>query len=1005
MSAISKIQASLASATQETTFALANLNFDFSLWKVEAPAAYHPLGSGLSLQRRSAAESGQPHIIARRLGSLFETLLPSTPSLINAYGTRASEIAQAPGLNTTGSSKSHGPFQQFVGLDGTSIWAAATSGPNAVAVHLLACMLARVWSPAEAVSIWEELVAERKKTLVPDHVDGAEQSVPIKDVVASQLAIDKEQLAEWDASARAWLRAADASTTVGKNQQALNKLLNSLSLPIGSQSMVYDNVCKTWVTALTTVDKLVQGHPYSAQDGAVLLALSSWHLYPDLIVLGTSGWTLHLSDALIAAGGALTIGLQSSDLFASRGVHWSLSLAHLRYYGGPVLAHGKVDSDTNRLSFPEFLLVALGALIASWGLPIGQIQDAVRLVTFMKTCLSRIETHSWLDPIASAASTVSVQTDASGSPQRTNEPSKLVRLGHRRRNLLTEAPPNDIFHLRSTDLSCLMTSTQHQVEFYRSVFKKWDHKKVPLVLRFEQGVDFGFATVVPETTAANPEMIQHTLFTANKRSQIQELCSPNDKWLQLDPTNVRDMLSGREFIWERTPSQIRPADQSPVSAVPSTFKSQVESRPSWPFNKMKKSTKPVLARDEAITSTTFEFVGGDFKSVSLYCLKGHAADVRRFGDSQVSLGVVTAAFEEDKIDALRFGEHMIALCTSEASQLFQSCSVLACAARLYECMPSATVSPRVLESSKTIGELQWATDLRPQEGTTPDRDLGLTRAIAFSCIAYFESGFMDVPAKQYLDNVMAISSGDSLYVAAPLLCDPASDVKPYEIHRVIGNIGRAGLAFLIPPQTPMVRSANSDSWRLINHEPFDGRLEDNFRNTTLHLGFTGYEVPLTLSDHGGRFVESFFIEAVVSVHDSGRWVADLDVLSTLAAPSLFSLIQQPTCEKSSPVGTVPEEEVISLDNWEELLDPPSSASVVRAHGNWQARLAAACVSVTLGHPTILFRRHGCWTCAVKVMESLQTTASMPQPAVGYPAPPVEYGAAEQVTGNGMVFVL
>jgi hypothetical protein len=34
-----------------------------------------------------------------------------------------------------------GIFSDFTGADGTSIWAAATSGSGAISVHLLACML------------------------------------------------------------------------------------------------------------------------------------------------------------------------------------------------------------------------------------------------------------------------------------------------------------------------------------------------------------------------------------------------------------------------------------------------------------------------------------------------------------------------------------------------------------------------------------------------------------------------------------------------------------------------------------------------------------------------------------------------------------------------------------------------------------------------------------------------------------------------------------------------
>lgn len=192
MTTVGKLQASLASATQETTLTLANLNFDFSLIKVEAPTEYQPLGAALSTKRRSAAENGGPHVIARRLATLFESILPSTTRLVTAYGKRASEISQSSEINPSGN-KNHGPFKDFVGLDGTNIWAAATSGPGAVTVHLLACMLARVWSPAEAVSIWEELVLERKKQLIesenPDLIN-------MKNVAAAQLSITKEQLAE-----------------------------------------------------------------------------------------------------------------------------------------------------------------------------------------------------------------------------------------------------------------------------------------------------------------------------------------------------------------------------------------------------------------------------------------------------------------------------------------------------------------------------------------------------------------------------------------------------------------------------------------------------------------------------------------------------------------------------------------------------------------------------------------------------------------------------------------
>ncbi|KAI0149554.1 hypothetical protein GGR57DRAFT_224806 [Xylariaceae sp. FL1272] len=152
MSAISKIQASLAQTTQETTFALANANFDFSLIKITAPEEYKALSLALPDKKRSEAEHGSIHVTARRLGSLFHTVLPKTPKLMEAYGKRASEIAQSFNTNSQ-PPESYGPFQEYVGVDGTSIWAAATSSPAAIACHLLACMLACCWRPEEATAM------------------------------------------------------------------------------------------------------------------------------------------------------------------------------------------------------------------------------------------------------------------------------------------------------------------------------------------------------------------------------------------------------------------------------------------------------------------------------------------------------------------------------------------------------------------------------------------------------------------------------------------------------------------------------------------------------------------------------------------------------------------------------------------------------------------------------------------------------------------------------------
>lgn len=153
MATFGRPTAALLSASQENTLTLANINFNFAIMKFEAPAEYKGLGESLSRRWKAAAEDGSLHKVARKLGALFETEIPDVPHLIKAYETCASEIAKLPRINPS-ESAAYGAFADYVGADGTTIWAAATSGKNYVTMHLLACMLARIWTMQEAIAIW-----------------------------------------------------------------------------------------------------------------------------------------------------------------------------------------------------------------------------------------------------------------------------------------------------------------------------------------------------------------------------------------------------------------------------------------------------------------------------------------------------------------------------------------------------------------------------------------------------------------------------------------------------------------------------------------------------------------------------------------------------------------------------------------------------------------------------------------------------------------------------------
>jgi hypothetical protein len=187
----------LVSTKNENVLALANVSLDFSIIKFVPPPEYHGLGLSLSSKRRREAEDGTIHTVARKLALLFCEDLPEIPNLVKAYGMRASQIAEDPSVNPKGTSLD-GAFRDHVGIDGTSLWASATSGKDVVALHLLACMLSRMWK-RKAISIWAEMVTTRKAALQA-RLEGAIFST--NEITASAIQLSREQLAEWDTSAR-----------------------------------------------------------------------------------------------------------------------------------------------------------------------------------------------------------------------------------------------------------------------------------------------------------------------------------------------------------------------------------------------------------------------------------------------------------------------------------------------------------------------------------------------------------------------------------------------------------------------------------------------------------------------------------------------------------------------------------------------------------------------------------------------------------------------------------
>lgn len=433
MASISKFSSALLSVPNEVTVAAANFNINFSLMKVEAPKEFHGLRDALSRTRRREAEEGVCHVTARTLAALFESVIPPIPRLTETYGKRVSEVCEQL-KETSQRSINLGLFADRAGADGTSIWAAATSGQGAIAMHLLACMLARIWKPTEAVSLWVELVERRKEKIHEAY--NATNATGISAIMAAQQLFRREQLSAWDSSARSWLQTAD--TTKRFQQTQLMLIINNVGLPVNTARDPYSSVITAWTSALNAVERLLNRIPQRVEDGSVLLAISSWHLYPNMHVLAENAKDVDLKDNLMTDS-LLTLSTVRGD-FTKEGVFWSLPLSRMRYYSPPVVAERHLAFDTTRISMDDFQVIVLGTIIAKFREVCSDELRTCKFIIFLNKRFIDVDqkVEPWFAILADAASRV-IGADATAKTRLL----KLLKLGGRRCKSFLNNPEQD----------------------------------------------------------------------------------------------------------------------------------------------------------------------------------------------------------------------------------------------------------------------------------------------------------------------------------------------------------------------------------------------------------------------------------------------------------------------------------------------------------------------------------------------------------------------------------
>ena len=142
----------------------------------------------------------------------------------------------------------------------------------------------------------------------------------------------------------------------------------------------------------------------------------------------------------------------------------------------------------------------------------------------------------------------------------------------------------------------------------------------------------------------------------------------------------------------------------------------------------------------------------------------------------------------------------------------------------------------------------------------------------------------------------------------------------------------------------------------INHNDFDGKQEDHFKQTSIHLSFTAYEVAVITDDRSHHMIDRpvVLLETLVSIYDGGTWVGEVDILKSFRSevvrvkavsinsthrvhkhPDIGGLTYQQACT------SYPQLRATSVENWDELIEAPSVGNIaIRAHKNRLARLAA-----------------------------------------------------------------
>lgn len=680
--------------------------------------------------------------------------------------------------------------------------------------------------------------------------------------------------------------------------------------------------------------------------------------------------------------------------------------------------------DSERLSLDEFLLVSLGSLLGSWDKESTQTLRLARVVAQVGSQLSSAPQPSeqtiWIRLLGQAANRL---LNSSDEDRRVYQ--RLVSLGKRRAsNLLQDIPTVFGLDYIPTFLGNTIHS-EHKLELMRRVAlrlaedKGIDPKDMCVVYRFRgtghnplgwygskapRSSHFVYTTVVAQQenslkrdsagqpvsrerharwiyySNAEQKRLGEEYFASLKKSlpshgemAADDLRLQSAQFIEGDP--AEQWVSGSELRTNPTfngspenfPWRLDPTRQI-LNEAESSFQPEAYGSP-------ESSILGCIPEDEnseiKLQPYDFIFVTGIDGECGVYV---DPILNNLFPDDESNLEVATLDDVEWALSSHVFRlESLINTCgCASGIGLVTTKSIRAFTAvvETYSDLANSTIALKA--TYRPLSDLKWAREYQSRSITMEETAEGSTvpspmsRELRFALLVYMETGQADVDPSTF-DRVVAVCSGDSIFVSAPILLDPfeSTTSSSHRMRCLRGNIGRAGIALLTTPEDPLMKSSYEANWKVIGHEAFDGELLDSFKGTSLQLGFTNFKLPIDTGNFGAYDMDLVFMEAIIRVNDhKGTWIGDLNILRAMKNWTRVDLpIDCHHKGDDRDVSSIPY--ATAIDSWDEFLDKPDGAMVFRARGNWTARLSAAGFGGQRGERLVAIVPHCgdiCWGC-------------------------------------------